>query len=98
MSGSTAMIWTICAANFPTTITPPITKGSNEMKEVTMYQADNGDVFAEKEEANARDIELQNATGVEQYLAEQGDLKASTKTRTRNAILDFLAWQKETEA
>jgi dsDNA-binding SOS-regulon protein len=60
-----------------------------------MHQTIDGKhVFRDKAEADAYDAEVKDATTVDSYLAERDYMKTSTKTRARNSILDFLAWQK----
>jgi hypothetical protein len=68
------------------------------MKEVTMYQTDDGEMFHDKDTADGHEAMLRGEIEVDQYLDSKEGLGAAGKTRARNLILDFLAWQKDRPA
>jgi hypothetical protein len=65
-----------------------------EVTEVTMHQTSDGELFHDKDLADGHAAMLRGESEADRYLAGKEEMKPSAKTRARNSILDFLAWQK----
>lgn len=66
----------------------------SDVKEVTMFETNDGVVFQSQEEANEHARQLDNGALVDQWLSTL-DAKPATATRAKNAILSFLTWRQE---
>ena len=59
-----------------------------------MFETDDNVIFPSQEEAKVHEQELDNSSLVDQWLSTL-DVKPATATRSKNAILAFLAWRQE---
>jgi hypothetical protein len=65
------------------------------IEDVTMKRTSDGSIFHDEDEAAVYERHYQNKQLVEKYLALQDDMKPATKTRAKQAILDFLDWRQD---